>query len=40
MNSPDSMDVAILSISAFEITTLPDIIEVSEVVEGFLAACR
>lgn len=34
------MDVAVLSISTFEITTPPDIIEFSEVVENFLAACR
>jgi len=34
------MDVAVLSISTFEITTPPDIIEFSEVVEKFLAACR
>ena len=40
MDSPDSMDVAVLSISTFEITTPPDIIEFSEVVENFLAACR
>jgi len=39
MDSPDSMDVAVLSISTFEITTPPDIIEFSEVVEKFLAAC-
>ena len=39
MDSPDSMDVTVLSISTFEITTPPDIIEFSEVVENFLAAC-
>ena len=40
MDSPDSMDVTVLSISTFEITTPLDIIEFLEVVENFLAACR